>query len=275
MAKADLHLHTTKSDGKYAPAEVVQMAHKKGLSVIAITDHDTIDGIGEGRAEAEKLGLTFINGVEITSDFNGREAHVLAYAFDDKQTEFVQFLKSQNELRENRIHEMLKKLAELGVILEYDAIKAIAGTGSIGRPHLAKALVEAGFVRNMGEAFGKFIGNHGPAYFKSEHPDFREVIKMVRKAKGKTILAHPAMSYSQAELDQWVLEGIDGFEMIHPRHPYNLQLKFENLAQMYGLIKTGGSDFHGFYSRDMVYFGVVSINTLQVQKLVHLQAQNA
>ena len=274
MAKADLHIHTLKSDGKYSPSEVVKMAKNKAIQVISITDHDTIDGIEEGRAEADKLGLTFLNGVEITSDFNGREAHVLAYAFNHKNQEFLDFLKQQNELRENRIKEMLLKLDALGVSIEYEFIRSIAGEGSIGRPHLAKAIVESGHARNMGEAFSKYIGNYGPAYFKSTHPDFRDVISVVKKAGGKTVLAHPGMSYTQKELDQWVFEGIGGFEMIHPRHPYNLQLKFENLASMYGLVKTGGSDFHGFYSKDLVQFGVVTINSLQVQNLVNLQAQN-
>lgn len=275
MAKADLHIHTTKSDGKYSPTEIVQLAKQKGIHVIAITDHDTIDGLQEGRLEAANLGITFINGVEITSDFNGREAHVLAYAFDETNPDFLEFLAKQHELRINRIHEMIAKLSKLGIELKFESIQEIAGTGTIGRPHLAKALVQFGFVKNMSEAFGKYIGNYGPAYFKSEHPDFKDVISVVKKAKGKTVLAHPALSYSQKELDEWVLAGIQGFEMIHPRHPYNLQLKFENLANMYGLIKTGGSDFHGFYSKDNVYFGVVTINALQVQNLVHLNAQNA
>lgn len=274
MAKADLHIHTTFSDGKYSPSEVVEMAKKKNISMIALADHDSIEGLAEAREAAQNVEITFINGVEITSDFNGREAHILAYAFNAESNVLAQFLREQATLRIQRIHSMLEKLAEMGVHLTYETIKNYSGEGSIGRPHLAKAIVEAGFAKSMGEAFAKFIGNHSPAYFKSAHPDYKQVIQTIHAANGKAILAHPGLSYTEKELNDWILQGIDGFEMIHPRHPYHLQTKFEKLANEYGLIKTGGSDFHGFYSKDHVYFGVVTINTLLAQKLVHLQSQN-
>lgn len=275
MAKADLHIHTTYSDGKFKPEEIVEMAKKKGLALIALADHDTIEGIPEARNAAKEAGIDFLNGVEITSDFNGREAHVLAYAFDDRSSSLNEFLNEQAKLRINRIHSMLEKLAQLGVNLDYEQIRTYAGEGSIGRPHLAKAIVEAGYAKSMGEAFARYIGNHAPAYFKSDHPDYKSVIKQIHLAKGKAILAHPGLSYSVNELNDWIFQGIDGFEMIHPRHAYHLQLKYEKLANEYGLIKTGGSDFHGFYSKDHVYFGVVTINTVLAQKLVHLQSVNA
>lgn len=274
MAKADLHIHTTFSDGKYSPAEIVEMAKKKSLSMIALADHDSIEGLSEAHEAAQKAEIIVINGVEITSDFNGREAHILAYAFNADSNVLTQFLSEQAELRIQRIHSMLEKLAEMGVHLTFETIKNYSGEGSIGRPHLAKALVEAGFAKSMGEAFAKYIGNHSPAYFKSSHPDYKRVIQIIHAANGMAILAHPGLSYTEKELNDWILQGIDGFEMIHPRHPYHLQTKFEKLANEYGLIKTGGSDFHGFYSKDHVYFGVVTINTLLAQKLVHLQSQN-
>jgi 3',5'-nucleoside bisphosphate phosphatase len=274
LAKADLHTHSLFSDGKLSPTELAKKAKAKGLSLFALTDHDTADGLIEAQEASKELGLQFIYGTEITSDFNGKEAHILAYSFSLKTNELREFLKSQNELRENRIREMLEKLKEMGVTLSFESIKEISGNGSIGRPHLAKAIVNAGYAKNSSEAFSKYIGNYAPAYFKSAHPDFKDVIKVIHRAKGKAILAHPAKNYTDTELNDWIYHGIDGFEMIHPRHPYPLQQKFENLSNQYGLIKTGGSDFHGFYSKDEVYFGVVSINTLIVQNLVTLQKEN-
>lgn len=274
MAKADLHTHTNASDGKLSAIELVQLAKKKKIDVLSITDHDTIDALSLARVEAEKNGITFINGIEITSDFYGREAHVLAYAFDDKSLELNTFLSHQEALRENRVEMMVKKLNDLEIDITYEQIKSISGAGSIGRPHIAKCLVELGYAKSMNQAFYKYIGNHAPAYFKAEHPDFKEVIKIIKRSKGKAIVAHPAASYSQKELDDWIYHGIDGFEIIHPKHQYALQKKFDMLCNEHDLIKTGGSDYHGFSLKDDVYFGVVTINSLMIQNLVHLDQEN-
>ncbi len=274
LAKADLHTHSLFSDGKLSPTELTEKAKAKGLVALALTDHDTIDGLPEAKKACKELGLQFINGVEITSDFNGKEAHVLAYGFSLNNNELNEFLKNQNELRENRIRSMIEKLQIMDVSLTFESIKEISGNGSIGRPHLAKALVNAGYAKNSSMAFSKYIGNYSPAYFKSDHCDYKEVIKVIHRAKAKAILAHPARNYTDEELNEWIYHGIDGFEMIHPTHPYPLQQKYENLSNQYGLLKTGGSDYHGFYSKDEVYFGVVTINTLIVQNLVTLQKEN-
>lgn len=274
MAKADLHSHSVFSDGKLSPTDLIKKAVEKKLSLFALTDHDTIDGVEEAKLEARKHGLEFINGVEITSDFNGKEAHILAYAFNAASEELIQFFLEQKELRINRIRTMVEKLAELGFPLDFDQLLLQSGNGTIGRPHLAKALVDSGYAKHGRDAFIRFIGNRSPAYVKAEHPDYTSVIKIIHRAKGKAILAHPATTYSDTDLNQWIYHGIDGFEMIHPRHPYHLQQKFENLANQYSLLKTGGSDYHGFLSKDDVYFGVVTINTVIVQKLVTLQHQN-
>lgn len=274
MAKADLHTHTLFSDGKLSPTELVHKAKSKSISLLSITDHDSIEGLNEASTEANKIGIQFINGVEITTDFNGQEAHLLAYSFNSNAAELIEFFYQQKEFRQSRIQVMIEKLNEMGVAIEMNDVLSLSEKGTVGRPHIAKALIQKGFVKHSREAFYKYIGNKSPAYVKTEHPDYKEVIKLIHRAKGKAILAHPAKSYSEKELNEWIYHGIDGFEMIHPRHPYQLQQKFENLSNQFGLLKTGGSDFHGYASKDEVYFGVVTINTLIVEKLVTLQQQN-
>jgi len=164
LAKADLHTHSLFSDGKLSPTELAAKAKTKGLAALALTDHDTIDGLPVAKKACKELGLQFINGVEITSDFNGKEAHVLAFGFSLKNNDLNEFLKNQNELRENRIRSMIEKLQKMDVNLTFESIKEISGNGSIGRPHLAKALVNAGYAKNSSMAFSKYIGNYSPAY---------------------------------------------------------------------------------------------------------------
>jgi predicted metal-dependent phosphoesterase TrpH len=268
LKKADLHIHTTASDGRLTPGEIVNLASQKDLEIISITDHDTIKGYKEALPEAEKSGIELIPGVEITSDYEDEECHLLAYCFDLDNEKLTDFLNAQSKIRIDRAGKIIERLNKLGFDITYDEVKAMAGRGVITRPHIAAVMVEKGFVSNPKEAFIRYLGNHAPAYYKCDYKSVEEVIHLVHDANGVVILAHPSKNYSDSDLDNFIRLGIDGFEYIHPSHDYVLQKKYEQLAEKNNLLKTGGSDFHDTKFDDKLNFGVIAVNTSIAKHLV-------
>jgi predicted metal-dependent phosphoesterase TrpH len=247
----DLHTHSTVSDGTMTPSELVRYAKKVGLSALALTDHDTIDGVDEALREAEKVGLEVIAGVEISADFTSTsEMHLLGYFFEGNHKRLTPLLNRLKASREERNPKMIKKLNELGFDISLDDVKREARDKLVGRPHIASALVKKGYVKNISEAFSKYLSVGKPAYVKREKLVPKEAIEEIVRCGGIPVLAHPIYLnitleelYSLLyELKKYGLEGIEAFYSDNTPHETML---FSRLAIIHNLIPTGGSDFHG------------------------------
>ena len=273
MAKADLHIHTVASDGHMSPENVVRNAHKHKIDTIAITDHDTIRGYRQALETAEEVGIELLPGVEITSDFNGRECHLLAYCFDPGHKAINSLLADQYLSRLKRGKWIINELSKEGLDLDIDEVKAEANGGNIGRPHIAAVLIDKGYVASFKEAFIRYLSDESLGTIENEYYSHHEVIETVKKAGGAAIIAHPGNLYNEEELEELVESGVDGIEYIHPSHDYDTQKRIEAFADRHKLLKTGGSDFHGGDKEYQKFFGVVTINTKYVERLKRMTKQ--
>ena len=242
----DLHLHTTASDGAFSPAQIVQMALEAGLRAVAITDHDTMDGVEEAVAAAAGTGLTVIPGVEISSDLPQGEAHILGYYLGAQNPDLVQLLATLRKARWDRAQRMVEKLGVLGMPVSWDRVAAIANGGAVGRPHVARALMEAGHVSSVQDAFAFYIGREGPAYVDRYKLMPVEVTQAVVRWGGLPVLAHPSfVTDLTALLPRLVSAGLVGLEAYYTGYPPEVTASLLRLARANGLVGTGGSDFHG------------------------------
>ncbi|MCL4395993.1 MAG: PHP domain-containing protein [Chloroflexi bacterium] len=241
--RIDLHTHSTASDGELAPAELVHLALERGLSAIGLTDHDTIGGIDAAIEAARGTELQIVPGVELSADIAQGEVHVLGYYVDWHQPYFLSMLEKFRDGRFGRAEKMTRKLAALGVPISFERVRAIAGDASIGRPHVAQALLEAGHVTNVSEAFDKYIGRSGPAYVERYRLTPEDAVGLVLRAGGVPVLAHPV------QVTDWILPlvkaGLLGLEVYYGAYSDVERAELARLAKQYGLIATGGSDFHG------------------------------
>jgi 3',5'-nucleoside bisphosphate phosphatase len=244
----DLHTHSTASDGIYAPAELLQQAHSIGLRVLALTDHDTTNGLDEASAAAQQLGIDFIPGIEINTDVGSDEIHVLGYYLDYQRPEFQQVLQVLRDARERRGQRMVELLNEQGIAVSWERVREIA-QGSVGRPHVAKALLEAGYVQSISEAFDKYIGKSRPAYVPRYRLAPIDAVRLIRSANGLPVMAHPVELPGIDELRNWLPElveaGLVGLETYYGPYTKEEELQLRALADQYHLIPTGGTDFHG------------------------------
>lgn len=250
MPRIDLHLHTTYSDGSFSPTEVLQFAQEAGVSTLAITDHDIVDGLPEAFTAGETLGIEVIPGIELSSRFEGRETHILGYFFDWKDSTLQTRLTKQRASRNQRNPRVVEKLNQLGLELSYEEVKAKAGTGSIGRPHIAEVLVDKGHVKSTKEAFDRYLAEGGPAYVARELPDSSEVIRWIREAGGVAVLAHPNWTKQKGQELQTLCRtlkeaGLMGIEVFYSTHTKRQTSEYLELARTLDLLMTGGSDFHG------------------------------
>ncbi|HKL19722.1 MAG TPA: PHP domain-containing protein [Halalkalibaculum sp.] len=267
MGKADLHIHTTASDGNSTPAEIVKLAAEQKLDVISITDHDSIAGLEEAIAAADELEIEVIPGTEITASYGEREAHLLAYGFDTVNADFLKLMMEHRKARVDRGKWILDKLSREGLDLDIDEVRAEANGSNIGRPHIASVLINKGYVASFKEAFIRYLSNQQLGVIPSDYFAHHEVIETVKAAGGATIIAHPGQMYSEQELEELVEAGVDGIEVVHPSHNYELQKKMEAFADKHNLLSTGGSDFHGQSQDYQKYFGVVTISTEKVNRM--------
>ncbi|MEX2403464.1 MAG: PHP domain-containing protein, partial [Balneolales bacterium] len=212
MSKADLHVHTTASDGTQTPEQVVKLAAEKGLSTLAITDHDTVSGYMEARGVARELGIKLIPGIEITSDYRGKECHILAYCIDVDHPSLVSMLANQKKIRIDRAHKMVNNLNKLGFDMDFDDVLAESGSDSISRVHIAGVLEKKSYVANKKEAFDRYLANDAPAYHKSEYVPAAEVIELIKSVGGISVLAHPGLHYLYEDLRFFLKSGLDGIE---------------------------------------------------------------
>lgn len=243
---ADLHTHSDCSDGHLSPSALVERAATCGLDVLALTDHDTVQGLAEAADAASAHGIQLIPGVELSLTENGTEIHVLAYGFQPTNSTLQAHLSTFREIRRERAWAMVDQLRAHGCSLR-DAVVADAfeGTQALGRPHVARALVSAGHVDTPREAFEQYLGAGQPGFVKKPDVPADEALQMVHEAGGKAVLAHPGHWTSSRRIRRLVDQGLDGLEVAHPSHDPSLRGYYERIAGGYGLFVTGGSDYHG------------------------------
>lgn len=264
----DLHMHSTASDGTLRPAEVVQLAKAKGLQTIALTDHDTTAGLAEAIEAGKSLGLEVIVGLEINSEDETIDAHFLCYGLDRSYEPLQDQLLAIRDARVGRAKGMLKKLAAMGLPVEWARVLQYAGDAqSIARPHIARAMVAAGFVASTQEAFDKYISDDGPAYVHRLKLTPQEVIDLVHAAGGVIVLAHPGHAGTTHLIPQYAGLGLDGAEVYYADHTEDMRAEILALAQQYDLIVTGGSDFHSPGDQSHAELGSVTVPDEVVPRL--------
>ncbi|MDL1956122.1 MAG: PHP domain-containing protein [Candidatus Desulfofervidus auxilii] len=250
MELIDLHTHSTASDGSFNPEELVLLAKKTGLKAIALTDHDTVEGLDKFLETGKKINLETIPGVELSAYFEKGTLHILGYFLDYHNKTFLSRLKSFQEARAERNPKIIKKLQDLGIAITYEEVKLISGGGQIGRPHIARVLVEKGIVKDFDTAFEQFLKKGAPAYVEKERIEPKECIEMIIAANGIPVLAHPftlhldneALEAFIKKLKNW---GLGGIEVYYTEHTPEQTAYYIQLAQKFELCITGGSDFHG------------------------------
>ncbi len=244
--RIDLHLHSTRSDGRVEPAEVMAAAKEKGLKAVALTDHDTVAGIDEATAAAEALELEFVPGIEFSCYDDSGSTHLLGYYVDPTYGDLVEYLDDARKKRVVRARRMIEKLERLGIQISLEAVlEQAAADGLIARPHVARTLLEQGHVKTYREAFDRFLAAGQPAYVPTWRISPAEGIQRIHAAGGLAVLAHGGKTHGDDAIDSLAREGLDGLECLHPEHGPIEVRRLRSLAAEYGLLETGGSDWHG------------------------------
>ena len=269
---ADLHLHSTYSDGSYTPEELVKKSLEKDLTTIAIADHDTVEGISLAKKASKSLSIEVIPGIEF-STFRGKsEIHILGYFIDYHDPKLLKETKKIFSARENRAKKMVELLNEQGINISFEQVKSLAGDDFLGRPHVAKAMVEKGYINKVGEAFTKeYIANGGKAYVSKYRLKPKKAIDLILKADGIPVLAHPKFINNGQEMDYKDIKemknyGLKGIEVYQSKHDKKAEEKYTRIAEELDLLITGGSDFHGENDPD-VKLGDVRLDEEKVKKL--------
>ena len=261
----DLHIHSTASDGEYAPAEIVELACSLGLEVIAITDHDTVAGIDEAMEAAQRSGLEVVPGVEINAESQDQSIHILGYYIDHRNDFLLAELAKLCHSREWRARRVLKDLAALGMPLEWDRLLEIAGGSLIGRPHIAEAMVERGYVSTIREAFDDYLGRGMPGYVQRPRLAPEEAIDLILSAGGVPVLAHPLGVLPI--LPGLLSAGLAGLETYYSGYSVEDSRVIASEARRHGLITTGGSDYHGPSVTPGIELGQVSVPAVVMKEL--------
>jgi 3',5'-nucleoside bisphosphate phosphatase len=240
----DLHMHSTASDGSRSPADVVRAAKAAALTAIALTDHDSVSGLAEAQEAGAELGVRIVNGVELSAVEGNAETHLLGLHLRDT-IGMEQALQSLRGMRERRGQQIVDKLIGLGVKITYEDVLSQAGTGALGRPHVARALVADGWAVDVRDAFDRYLGAGRPAYVAKEQLDMRHAIEMIHAAGGLAVLAHPGAAGTRERLTALAAIGLDGVEVKHPSHSPADTTRMRTLCEQLGLVVSGGSDWHG------------------------------
>ena len=258
-ALVDLHMHTTESDGTLSPTELVRVLAATTLRLVAITDHDSLGGIAEAKREfANHPHLTFIPGIELSSDDGDSEIHVLGYHLDETDPELRELLAAFQRSREGRGEIMVAKLNEMGFDITWERVVEIAAGGVIARPHVARALMEKGYISEMREAFDKYIGRGGPAWIEREKMSPEEAVALIRRFGGVPVLAHPTYTKDPVALVESLAKiGLAGMEVYYKNYTPDVVAELKALADRHGLLALGGSDFHNNGESDEVAPGLV------------------
>ncbi len=256
MSRLDLHLHTTHSDGSCTPTEVINLAHKAGVTALAITDHDITTGILEATVAGQEHGIDVIPGIEISSIMGTSELHILGYFLDYQDAHLNERLARLRDSRHRRNPKIIERLQAAGIAITYEEVRALAGTDSVGRPHIARVLMEKGVVVSAKEAFDLWLADGRPAYIPRELPAPADAMRWIREAKGLPVLAHPTwVKTTDGTLTDLVrrlkADGLDGVEVHYSTHSPRQTRDYLALAKQLDLLVTGGSDFHGLTKPDI------------------------
>ncbi len=242
----DLHSHTTASDGSLSPRELVQEAVRRGVRILAVTDHDSTEGVGEARAEAAKHPpLEIVPGIELNTDVEGGEIHILGFFIDYQEGWFQALLRELREERVRRIYGMADRLAELGCPIDPQEVFALVREGSAGRPHVARVLVQRGYVKTVREAFDRYLRNGGPASVPRNRLSPESAIEVIRRAGGVPVFAHPGLSGKDELIPDLIRAGLQGIECYYHEHTPVQTETYLRLCKEHHLVATGGSDYHG------------------------------
>jgi 3',5'-nucleoside bisphosphate phosphatase len=249
MDYIDLHIHSVHSDGLLAPAELIDLAKKSGIRAIALTDHDTMTGLGEAVSRGREQGVEVVPGVEISATCADQSLHLLAYN-PRQDRDLTELLKELQQTRQDRNRKIIKNLNRLGIAVTMTDLAIYSPIGQVGRPHIARLLIDRGIVKNVEQAFDRYLRKGAKAYEESFKFPAREVIRTINSAGGLAVLAHPAhIGSGQISLPELlrplVAEGLAGIEVYHPAHSYQALRELQNLTAAFGLLATGGSDYHG------------------------------
>jgi len=250
--RADLHLHSRFSDGTLTPAEIVRQAKGAGLSVISLTDHDTVAGLEEARTESLSRGLVFIPGVELGVSYGRSEIHILGYGVDPTSRSLRDTLDRLAAERVVRMEKMVGRLQSCGLPADFEEVRMLAGGNILSRLHLATYLLEKKIVQSRDEAFERYIGDGKPAHVRRRHLTLKAAIELILGCGGFPVLAHPALTRRDDLIEYLVRLGVRGLEVYYPRHSPGDVSRYEKICNRFGLVATGGSDFHGSNKADIV-----------------------
>jgi 3',5'-nucleoside bisphosphate phosphatase len=262
--RADFHLHSHYSDGALSPHALLAKAVRAGITSLSITDHDNTGALPEARAIGVPLGIEIVAGVELSATMDGQDIHILGYFFDDEHREFQEQLALFRHERYERAIRIVRRLNALNIPLTLEEVIAQAGRGSIGRPHVAAALVQAGVVATHQEAFARFLSAGRPAFEEKYRITVREAITIIGRAGGVSCVAHPGSSLDERVLLTLIKEGVDGIEVVHPSHSPERVAYYRGIAEEYFLLVSGGSDFHGGRKNDDDALGRFVISAQEV-----------
>ena len=243
--QVDLHLHTTFSDGTERPERVVALARAAGLSAIAITDHDNLDALPIAQPPAAQAGIELILGIEMSSSSEGDEVHLLGFFLDPAHAGLREHLSRQHARRIERVREMVRGLNRVGLAINAEEVYALAGEGTVGRPHVARVLLKRGHVASVAEAFDCYLKEGGPGFVPGSTMSPAEIIRIIRSAGGIPVLAHPVFLKRQELIDELATDGLAGLEVYHSAHSPEQARRYAQTAKRLKLLATGGSDFHG------------------------------
>lgn len=266
MKFADLHLHTQFSDGTFTPEELVLHAQKGGLSCIALTDHDTVEGCARTAAACAAVKMEFITGAELTAEHQDTEVHIIGYFLDTQNPALLARIATFQAVRQNRIHEMVAALNKMGVPLKVEAVFALANCRSPGRPHVARALVKEKLVASLDEAFERFLKKNRPAWVPKTKMSALESVDLIHQAGGLAVMAHPGLNHNDDIIPDLVAVGLDGIECFHTKHSTSMSEHYLEIAEKHDLLVTGGSDCHG-YSKGRPLIGTVRLPYDHIERL--------
>jgi predicted metal-dependent phosphoesterase TrpH len=275
LSRVDLHIHSTASDGRFTPAELVREAAERGLSYIALTDHDTVDGIAPAQEAAKAFPqLKVIPGVEISTDTRQGEVHVLGYFIDYNDPEFGDTMERFKNSRLRRAQGMVAKLESLGIHIEWQRVQEIAGSSSVGRPHIAQAMLEKGYIESFKQAFAEYLGRNRPAYVEREKMTPVEAVAIIAKAQGLAVLAHP-LTFDDPEslTEELKAAGMVGIEAYYNGYSAEEINRLVGLAKRHNLIATGGSDYHGIEPDNETAIGGADVPIESAEQLIALAKQ--
>lgn len=266
MKLADLHLHTNFSDGTFSPEELVLQAQKAGLACIALTDHDSVEGCERAATAARAVNMEFVTGTELTAEHDDIELHVLGYFLDIHNEKLLTEIARFQSGRQDRIHQMVAHINALGIPLKAESVFALANCKSPGRPHVARAMIKAGLVRSLDEAFDRFLKKGRPAWVPKSKISALDAIELIHQAGGLAVMAHPGLNRSDEIIPALVEVGLDGIECFHTKHSTATAERYLEIADKYHLLITGGSDCHGF-SKNKPLIGTVKVPYSLVEKM--------